>query len=86
MHHHEENDPVDSETFDVGMRGVGIKGGHSSPDLMQENERATGVNNLKILQASAEVHTQFSFLFETSMTTYSNNVTLLMDMIRVHVS
>jgi hypothetical protein len=63
---------------------VGIKGGHSSPDLMQENERATGVNNLKIMQASAERNTlNFSFLFETNMTTYSNNVTLLMNMIRV---
>jgi hypothetical protein len=69
MHHHEENDHVDFETFNVGMRGVGIKGGHSSLDIMQENERATGVNNLKIMQASAEVHIQFSFLFETSMTT-----------------
>jgi hypothetical protein len=60
MHPRDKNDPVDSETFYVGIRGVGIKGGHSSLDLIQENEeneRATGVNNLKIMQASTEINT-----------------------------
>jgi hypothetical protein len=66
MHHHEENGPVDSETFNVGMSGVGlwpvgIRGGHSSLDLMQEYGRATGVNNLKIMQDSAEILLIFHF-------------------------
>jgi hypothetical protein len=54
MHHHEENDPVDSETFNVGL-WVSKVG--TIPDQMQENERATGVSNLKIVQASTERNT-----------------------------
>jgi hypothetical protein len=62
MHHHEENDQEDSETLNVGMKGVGSKGGHFSRDIMQENERETGVNNLKTTLASTERNTlNFSF-------------------------